>query len=239
MQDMRRHKRYRLDLVEINGKMSLADKVEIIDISIGGVALKTDRRLDPGREYMLRLGEKGKCIDVTGVIVRSTLSGIEERANNDNVTIYTVGMKFKEGSTEKITNFLKSIEHSNKEAPPAMADRRLNVRFHITTPGEKMLNFPAQFKVKEISLSGIRIHTDQSLAIESIIPMGLTLAGDDTVNFNGRVASCLRIEETGQALYEIGVEFLDLTDKDRTLLKTFIDYLVMREVNAKEEKTDT
>jgi len=237
---MRRHKRYRLDVVEINGRMSLADKVEIIDVSIGGVAFKTDRKLDPGREYMLRLGEKGKCIDVTGMIVRSSLSGIEERANHDTVTIYTVGMKFKEGATEKISGFLKSIEHSNKAATPAKADRRLNVRFHITAPGERILNFPSQFRVKEISLSGIRIHTDQSLGMESIIPMGLTLAGgDDTVNFNGRVASCRRMDETEQALYEIGVEFLDLTDEDRTLLKTFIDYLIMLGLNAKEEKTDT
>jgi len=38
--DKRRHKRFRLDLREINGKMILAHKVEIIDISLGGVALK-------------------------------------------------------------------------------------------------------------------------------------------------------------------------------------------------------
>ncbi len=238
MQDKRQYKRYSLDVIEINGKMSLADKVEIIDISVGGVALKADRRLNPGREYMLKLGEKGKSIDVTGVIVRSILSGIEERADGERVTIYTAGMRFKEGSEVKIADFLKSIEHGKKEASPATDDRRLHVRFQITAPGEKILNFPAQFKVKEISLSGIRIQTEQSLRIESMVPMGLTLNNDSTVNFNGRVASCRKMEDTGQAHYDIGVGFLDLTDRDRTLLKTFIDYLVMLEVNAKGEKAD-
>ena len=52
-QDKRRYKRYRLELVDVNGKMSLADKVEIIDVSLGGVSLRVDRRLNPGREYLL------------------------------------------------------------------------------------------------------------------------------------------------------------------------------------------
>jgi hypothetical protein len=33
----------------------------------------------------------------------------------------------------------------------------------------------------------------------------------------------------GQTNYDIGVEFTDLTDKDKTLLKTFIDYLALME----------
>ena len=106
-----------------------------------------------------------------------------------------------------------------------MVDRRLTVRFYITTPWEKTLCFPAEFTVKEISLSGMLIQTDQALETESMIPMGLSLKADNPVNFIGRVASCRMTEDKGQAHYEIGVEFKDLTDKDRSLLKTLIDYL--------------
>ena len=196
MQDKRRHKRFRLDLMEISGKMILANRVDIIDISLGGVALKTDRRLNIGKEYLIKLGDKGKSIDVKGIIA----------------------------------DFLDSIGHDKKEAMPVTADRRLTVRFYITTPWEKTLCFPAQFKVKEISLSGMLIQTDQALGIESMIPMGLSLQADNPVNFVGRVASCRMTEATGQAHYEIGVEFKDLTDMDRTSLKTFIDYLAVTEV---------
>ena len=227
MLDKRRHKRFRLDLMEINGKMILADRVEIIDISIGGVALKTDRRLNVGKEYLLKLGDKGKSIDVKGIIVRCELSKIEERCNGEKVSIYTAGMMFKDVSPDTIADFLNSIEQDKKEAMPVMADRRFAVRFYITTPWEKTLCFPAQFKVKEISLSGMLIQTDQALGIESMIPMGLSLKADSPVNFIGRVASCRVTEDTGQAQYEIGVEFKDLTDTDRTSLKTFIDYLAM------------
>src|SRR5574337_430534 len=76
-QNKRRHKRFKLDLMDMNGKMILAHKVEIIDISLGGVALKTDRRLFVGKEYLIKLENKGKSIDIKGTIVRCELSGIE------------------------------------------------------------------------------------------------------------------------------------------------------------------
>jgi len=215
--------------MEINGKMILADRVEIIDISLGGVALKTDRRLNVGKEYLIKLGDKGKSIDVKGIIVRCELSKIEERSNGERVSIYTAGMMFKDVSPDTIADFLNSIEHK-KEAMPVMVDRRLTVRFCITTPWEKTLCFPAQFKVKEISLSGMLIQTGQALGIESMIPMGLSLRAGNPVNFIGRVVSCRMTEAEGQAHYEIGVEFKDLTDTDRASLKTFIDYLAATEV---------
>jgi hypothetical protein len=50
LQDKKRFKRYSLKFVEVNGKMSFADEVEIIDVSLGGVSLCVDRRLNPDRE---------------------------------------------------------------------------------------------------------------------------------------------------------------------------------------------
>ena len=225
MQDKRRHKRFKLDLMELNGKMIMARKVEIIDISLGGVALKTDRRLNFGREYLIKLGYKGKSIDVKGIIVRCELNNIEERSNGESVSIYSAGIMFKDVPSNTIADFINSIEHDKRDAVPVMIDRRVNVRFYINVPLDNTLNFPAQFEVKEISLSGMRIQTDQSLGIESVIPMGLSLQADEPVNFMGRVASCRMTEDTGKSHYEIGVEFKDLTDRDRTLLNTFIDYL--------------
>ncbi len=236
MQDKRRHKRFKLDVIEINGKMSLADKVKIIDISLGGIAIKADRRLNIGREYMIRLEDKGKSIDVKGIVVRSELSGIEERGKDERVSIYTAGMLFKEGQGPKISQFLSSIEQHRKKEVPVTVDRRLSVRFNITAPGEQTLSFPAQFKVKEISLSGMLIQTDQMLVQGSVIPMGLSLNADDHVNFNGRVASCRSTEYQGQTHYEIGVAFSDLTDRDRALIKTFIDYLTAMENRSPGKK---
>ena len=82
MLEKRRYKRFMLDLIGVNGRLSLTDKVEIIDISFGGVALKADRRLNIGKEYLFTLGERA--------------------------LIYTAGMRFEEGSTDKIADFIRN-----------------------------------------------------------------------------------------------------------------------------------
>ena len=107
MLEKRRHKRFRLDLIEINGRLSLADNVEIIDMSFGGVALKVDRRLTVGKECLFTLKDKGNSIDVRGMVVRCALKTIEKRFNGGKVSIYTAGMRFKEGSADKIADFIR------------------------------------------------------------------------------------------------------------------------------------
>ncbi len=106
--EKRRHKRFKLDLIGINGKLSPSDQVEIIDMSFGGVALKVDRRLNIGKEYLFKLGEKGNSIDVNGTVVRCKLSSIEERYNGDRISIYTAGMRFQDGTSDQIADFIRN-----------------------------------------------------------------------------------------------------------------------------------
>jgi len=108
MLEKRRHKRFKLDLIELNGTLNLATKVEIIDISFGGVALKVDRRLNIGKECLFKLEDERNSIDVKGVVVRCKLSGFEERYNRDRVSIYTAGMRFQEGSADTVADFIRS-----------------------------------------------------------------------------------------------------------------------------------
>ncbi len=226
MQEKRRHKRYTLDLMQINGKMVLADRIEIMDISAGGLAMKTDRHLKVGSEYVIRLGNKKKNIDVRGRIIRCELSTIETRSDGEGVSIYTAAMMFKGLPPETITEFINSSGQVREEIPPPGANRRLHVRFYIVTDGERTLKFPAQFMVKQISLSGMQIETDVSLPIEGRIPMGLSLRdNEEPVNFTGRVVSCQKTGNQEHPHHVFGVEFLELTKKDTQILQTFIEYV--------------
>ncbi len=74
MDEKRRYKRFSVDIMEINGKMVLASYVKILDISIGGVSFKANRRLNMGSEYSLKMENKRRELTVKGIIVRSTLS---------------------------------------------------------------------------------------------------------------------------------------------------------------------
>ena len=113
-----------------------------------------------------------------------------------------------------------------------MVDRRLNVRFNITTPGDEILSYPLQFKVRMISLGGMLIQTQQSVESNSTLPMELSLHTDKAVTFIGRVVSCDKMENDEHSHYNIGVQFTNLRDNDNALLKTFIDYLA--ELEAKD-----
>lgn len=161
-----------------------------------------------------------------GVVVRATLVGMEAGPDGESILVYAAGVKFKEGSEEKITAFLNSVEHRVKTDEAPAAERRSTVRFQITAPQEKVLAYPLNFKVKDISLSSMLIHSDQALDKESMIPMELYLDDRNQLNFVGKVFSSKKVEDMDQVRYEIEVTYPELSEQDRAQLKKFIDYLV-------------
>ena len=224
MRNTRKHKRFRLHLLDLSSKMSLVGKVKLIDISLGGVAIKADRKLNIGKECLMMLGYEGKHSNVKGIVVRSELSGIEEKADGETATIYSVGISFKDESAGTVKEFLDSIENDKKTQVLVQADWLYSdILFCITTSNEKVLNLPAQFGVKDISQKGIIIQTDHQLKIDSIVLLELSIGTCDPVSFVGKIVSCRMSQDKMPSHYNIGVEFSELTDRDRSLLRRFID----------------
>ncbi len=224
MRDLRKHKRFKLDVIDLSSRMSIVGKVEIIDISVSGIALKADRKLNIGKEYLITLGYEGNQITVKGNVVRSELSGIEERSEGEKVTVYSAGLSFKDESANKVQNFLDSIGADKKTPVTERIDWFYrDIKFSITTPSEKVLNLLSQFGVKEISRSGIIIQTDRKLKIGSMVLMELSVSACEPASFMGKVVSCRTIQGKENVTYDIGVEFTELTDRARSLIQRFIE----------------
>lgn len=224
MRNMRKHKRFKVDSRDLSSKMSQVGEVEIIDISLGGVALKAEKKLNIGKECLMILEHEGKQLKVKGIVVRSELSGIERKADGETVTVYSVGIFFKDESAGKVKDFLDSIEGSKKTQVPEPADWFYrNIRFCITTSNEKVLNLPSEFGVKEISQGGVIIQTAHQLKIDSMVLLELSINAGTPVCFVGKVVSCRMQPEKKPSNYDIGVEFSDLTDQGRSLLTRLID----------------
>jgi len=223
MEDKRRYKRFILNIQEINGKMLFATQVRVIDISVGGISIKANRRLNIDSEYSLTLEGKKKSISLRGSVVWSSLGEGRGKPDGEVVPIYSAGLKFSTMSAEKITELLSFIDSNKKAEVQVIGGTRLNVRFHINDPDKAILNFPASYRVKKISLGGMLIESIGALEIESRIPMELSIHADNPVEFVGRVASCQVIDKDGQKQYEIGIEFIDLTEKDRAKVASFIE----------------
>ena len=230
MQDKRRHKRFKVVDRGIKGEMLFAKDMEIDDISAGGILLKTDKRLNPGSEHILKLKHKDKVISVKSSVAWSILSEIQKNPGGDSIPIYTAGMQFKRVSEEIINEIAHFIEEHKEEEDKTVygyisSEHRLYVRYHIATSEKATLDFNESYRVKQISLSGMLIESEHAQEIEDRLQMQIFLSEDKPINLLGRVASCLLISDKDPKYFDIGIEFLDMSKQDDDILKAFINSL--------------
>lgn len=230
MQNTRRFERYKANLMGINGRIIFARFVKILDISIGGLSLQTEKRLNIGNEYTLKIDSKKKALTVKGIVVWSVLNNSIKDSKGNIVPIYTAGIKFTNVSGEKIneiTDFIQTykrdiVQKLNLFSP---SGRRLYVRILVTTPENAVLNCQEAYKVKILSLGGMLIESSHSLEVESTLPMELNFPEDKSILFQGRIASCLLKKDEDLVHYDIGIDFVNMTEKDNEILHAIIRLL--------------
>jgi len=228
MQNRRRYKRYKVDVMEMNGKVVLAKSLKILDISIDGICLKTEKRLDVGGEYTLKMEGKGKVLTVKGTVAWALLSGNSVDSYGNIIPVYKAGMKFVDVSKEKMNEIVNFIEEHKRDIDKLVdlyspSGRRLYVRISIEDPEKAVLNYQGSYKVKSISLGGMLIESEHPLEIESKFPMEIkTLTENSYIKFLGRVASCLLIKNKDIEHYDIGIEFIEMSEEDREILVELI-----------------
>jgi len=230
MQTRRQHKRYKVDVMEINGKMVLAKSVKILDISIGGVCLQTEKRLNIGSEYTLKIEGKGKVLTVKGFVVWAVLSGSSADSGGSIIPMYKAGMKFIDASDKKINEIVNFIEDHEKDVDKqvdlhAPSGGRLYVRICIEDPEKAVLNYQGSYKAKNISLGGMLIESEHLLEIESKLPMEMILNEEVSIKFLGRIIDCLLVKDKDIEHYAIRVEFIEMSEMDKKILVEFIRLL--------------
>jgi hypothetical protein len=117
MNERRRYKRFTVDNYDIKGKILFAKHVKIVNISVGGVLLKTDRNLNLKKTYLLRMEDPERILPVKGTVVRSSLSEKYKSPLGDIIPIYVAGMQFTDISREKIdeiTDFIMLAIHYHR-----------------------------------------------------------------------------------------------------------------------------
>jgi c-di-GMP-binding flagellar brake protein YcgR len=230
MQNRRQHKRYKIDVMEINGKMVLAKSVRILDISIGGVCLQTEKSLNIGGEYTLKMEGRGRVLTVRGTVAWASLTGSSVDSQGDIIPVYKAGMKFIDVSNEKMNEIVNFIEDHKRDVDKVVdlyspSGRRLYMRICIEDPERAVLNYYGSYKVKSLSLSGMLIESEHSMAIESKLPMEITPTENSCIKFLGRVTSCLLIKNKDIEHYDIGIEFIEMSENDREILVELIRVL--------------
>jgi hypothetical protein len=214
----RRHPRFTVE--DMRGQLVLASPVEVLNLSLGGVAIRADRRLNIGSGYTLKLEMGDRFIVLPGVVVWSVLSGMRKTRGEDTPQ-YSAGLRFTGVLDEKVQGLIEFIDENR-----IVEEHRLaGLRVHVEAPGRAVLDSLESYRVRLISLSGMLIEADRALEVDRVYAMNFEPPGGARhVAFTGRVACCLE-EGAGPRRYRIGVAFQDMAGTDRRRLEAFVGTL--------------
>jgi hypothetical protein len=206
---------------DVRGHLVLAARVEVLNLSLGGVAIRADRRLNIGSEYTLKLEMGDRFIAMQGVVVWSVLSGMRKVRGEDRPE-YSAGLKFTGVIDERVQGLIDFIDENR-----IVEEHRLaGLRFQVEAPGKALLDSLESYRVRLISRSGMLIESDRRLDVERVYAMYFQPPAGGRVAFAGRVASCLEDGEgRGPRRYRIGVAFVDMAGSDRERLEAFVTSL--------------
>lgn len=221
MENRRRYKRFSVDIMQIRGKIASATEVTILEISLSEISLKADTRLNIGSEYALKLTEQDNALLLKGTVIWSSLTETKKDSRGDLIPFYTAGMKFTDLSEDTVPNLIRFIRSYQEDKELRMSD----VTLHADASEKAFVDILESCHVKKMGLGGMLIETGRGIEIERRLPMQISLPGGAPLRFLGRVASCLSMPDMEPERYDIGIEFVDMADKDRDTLKAFIRVL--------------
>jgi len=104
--DKREHRRFKVRHEGMIGRLGEDHLVDIIDLSVGGVAMKTGSRLVIGREYFMRLHDRRKSLDVRGTVVRSRIVETRQVLFGQRKPVYASAMRLQEGLEDRVVDFI-------------------------------------------------------------------------------------------------------------------------------------
>lgn len=215
----RRHKRYIVD--GIQGNVLYPADLEILNISIDGAAIETTRWLDLNREYTLKIKYKDIILNLKGRVVWAVLTSKEKKGSGEVTPVYRAGVKFTDTLSEKTTMLINFIEENKIKT---LEKRLIGVRFKIANAKNVQIDYPYKYEVKKMSLSGMLVETEYTLDLNSNYNIELFLT-DNVLNIVGRIAYCEKIDSADGFKYNVGIEFVEMSDNDKGLLKEFLNTL--------------
>jgi len=225
MKERRRYTRFLIEGMEVQCRMFFATEVNILNMSLGGVALSLNKRLNMGEKYTLKIDSEGKTISLEGVVVWERMTGVTKEVKGKKFPIYEVGIKFDEVLTGKGADLLNFI--SGNIFDKAIKTRVQGLRVKIIQPEKSViLDDRDIYSVKMIGLGGMLIESKEELLIEDRFQMEMSFSEDvKPIKFLGRTAYCVEIPGNAPLRYDTGIEFIEMNEADRARLKEFIDFL--------------
>jgi c-di-GMP-binding flagellar brake protein YcgR len=214
--ERRKHKRYNVEGMQ--GSIYSLSNLNLTDISIGGMAIETAGRLDIDREYTFRVKDKDASINLKGCSVWSFLGQTEEKSTGSLIPLYRTGIKFTDLLDERANILLNFIEENKMST----SERRLRgIRFKVANSENIKICYPYKYDVRKISFSGMEMEAEKPFTPGTWQDMEIVF-DNKVLNVRGRIIHCKEIPSRNFVKYRMGVEFVEISDKDREVLGSFL-----------------
>lgn len=218
-EEHRRNKRYVVE--EIQGNVFYTSDLEIFNISLDGAAIETTKRLELNREYTFKIKYGDSWLNLRGRVVWAILISKEKNDSKAVIPVYRAGIRFTDILSDKANILMDFIEENKVKT---LESRVGGVRFKIAKTEDIKIGLPHKYNVKKISLSGMLVETEYPFEINSHHDIELFL-NETIISTVGRIAYCKKNDATDVNQYDIGIEFVKISDDNKLALKDFLKTL--------------
>lgn len=205
--------------------MAFSVDAKVLNVSRSGIAVQSNFQLMIGRKYFAQVGPEGSAVSATGTVRRCSLKKTQMTENGDVEPVYEAGIEFDDVLTEGQSKLMPLVaRNASLQLKPRLYGRFRPDQYETVT-----LEANARFEVKRISLSGILVETDATSDVDTIVSLELEIE-ELQIACAGRVADAAKIQdEEGNTRFQLGMEFLELSESDREILKAFLLQRVARD----------
>lgn len=212
----RRHRRF--EVAGLGGRLVVPMEVQVVDLSLGGMALETNGYLQFGRRYTVNLDNGERRATLIAKVAWCKLRGTKKNPAGEVVPVYRAGLRFQILASERLHELWEIIrDHAVVEV-----DDSVFGRFSPERPKVVELDSDYRFSVRKLSLSGMLIETDFVPELEARLPLEVLLPGNPWEAL-ARVVSVPNLgrRSIGE-LTQVGLEFSGLDSDSRSALKAYI-----------------
>lgn len=201
----RREERFSVE--GVRGSLIVTGDAQVTNLGLDGLGIETRTPLEVGRTYVLSLVRPDRQLRVEGRVAWCSLVRTE-RESDEVLPIYRAGVRFVETLTDKANEVATFLDDN----AVAGTEKRKFGRFRLSRDKAATVGAETEFVVREMSLSGMLIEADLALRVDTLHRMEIRLP-ELSFAAQVRIARAKRLDdenESGVALYRLGVEFVEL-----------------------------
>ena len=231
-EDNNRRRQDRFSATDVHGNFSYSVEARVLNLSLGGLAVRTNTQLSIGRKYRFRLGDKVDAVQMTGAVRWCRMSGTEKQESGDIVPVYEAGISFDDVLTEKADELMEFMERNIT----LDVKQRISGRFKVDSSDPVVLKSETDYIVKQISSSGMMIEADIALKPGTVLELDMRL-GRRKFNCTGEVIYLAEVALEDESLrHRLGVKFTKIPEARLSALEQFIRREMKKAGAAKNKK---